>query len=72
MCLTEFLHFKSIPLKVSINEYLEIAKEYSSKKSNVLSMVFWINFQKILKMKLIKKNEQKRFEIIYLILINNL
>ncbi|MFL2637595.1 MAG: transcription antitermination factor NusB [Flavobacteriaceae bacterium] len=35
MCLTEFLYFKSIPLKVSINEYLEIAKEYSSKKSNV-------------------------------------
>ena len=35
MCLTEFLFFKSIPVKASINEYLEIAKEYSSKKSNV-------------------------------------
>ena len=35
MCLTEFLYFKSIPVKASINEYLEIAKEYSSKKSNV-------------------------------------
>jgi len=35
MCLSEFLYFKSIPVKVSINEYLEIAKEYSSKKSNV-------------------------------------
>jgi len=35
MCLAEFLYFKSIPVKVSINEYLEIAKEYSSKKSNV-------------------------------------
>ena len=35
MCLTEFLYFNSIPVKASINEYLEIAKEYSSKKSNV-------------------------------------
>jgi len=35
MCLTEFLYFKSIPVKASINEYLEIAKEYSSRKSNV-------------------------------------
>ena len=35
MCLSEFLFFKSIPLKVSINEYLEIAKEYSSNKSNI-------------------------------------
>ena len=35
MCLTEFLYFKSIPVKVSINEYLEIAKEFSGSKSNV-------------------------------------
>ncbi len=35
MCLAEFLFFKSIPIKASINEYLEIAKEYSSKKSNI-------------------------------------
>jgi len=35
MCLAEFLFFKSIPVKASINEYLEIAKEYSSKKSNI-------------------------------------
>jgi N utilization substance protein B len=35
MCLAEFLFFDSIPLKVSINEYLEIAKEYSSPKSNI-------------------------------------
>lgn len=33
--LTEFLYFKSIPVKVSINEYLEIAKEFSGSKSNV-------------------------------------
>ncbi|MDB3927203.1 transcription antitermination factor NusB [Flavobacteriaceae bacterium] len=35
MCLAEFLFFESIPIKASINEYLEIAKEYSSKKSNI-------------------------------------
>ena len=35
MCLSEFLFFDSIPVKVSINEYLELAKEYSSPKSNV-------------------------------------
>lgn len=35
MCLAEFLFFDSIPLKVSINEYLELAKEYSSPKSNI-------------------------------------
>ncbi len=33
MALTEFFNFPSIPLKVSINEYLDIAKEYSTPKS---------------------------------------
>ena len=35
MCLSEFLFFNSIPIKVSMNEYLELAKEYSSSKSNI-------------------------------------
>lgn len=35
MGLTEFLHFPSIPTKVTINEYLEIAKEYSTPKSSI-------------------------------------
>ncbi len=35
MALCEFVHFSSIPVKVSINEYLEIAKEYSTPKSSV-------------------------------------
>ena len=35
MCLAEFLFFDSIPVKVSINEYIELAKEYSSPKSNI-------------------------------------
>jgi N utilization substance protein B len=34
MALTEFIQFPSIPTKVSINEYLEIAKDYSTEKSS--------------------------------------
>lgn len=34
MAICEFLKFSSIPIKVTINEYLEIAKEYSTKKSS--------------------------------------
>lgn len=33
MALCEIQHFHSIPVKVSINEYLELAKQYSSPKS---------------------------------------
>lgn len=35
MALCEFLYFPSIPEKVTINEYLEIAKEYSTQKSSL-------------------------------------
>lgn len=35
MALCEFVNFPSIPVKVSINEYLEISKEYSTPKSSV-------------------------------------
>ena len=38
MAMTEFIYFPSIPTKVTINEYLEIAKDYSSEKSS-----FFIN-----------------------------
>ena len=34
MALTEFLYFPSIPTKVTINEYIEIAKDYSTRKSS--------------------------------------
>ena len=46
MAITEFLKFPSIPTKVSINEYLEIAKDYSTANSS-----FFINgvLDKILK-----------------------
>jgi len=35
MALTEFIEFSSIPLKVSMNEYIEISKMYSTPKSKV-------------------------------------
>ncbi len=34
MALIEFLYFPSIPTKVTINEYIEIAKDYSTAKSS--------------------------------------
>ncbi len=35
MAICEFQKFSSIPIKVTINEYLEIAKEYSTPKSSI-------------------------------------
>lgn len=35
MAICELLHFSSIPVKVTLNEYLEIAKEYSTPKSSI-------------------------------------
>tara|TARA_B100000795_G_scaffold105014_1_gene77492 strand:- start:5601 stop:6545 length:945 start_codon:yes stop_codon:yes gene_type:complete len=35
MGISEFLHFPSIPVRATINEYLEIAKEYSTPKSSI-------------------------------------
>ena len=35
MGIAEFDYFPSIPVKVTINEYLEIAKEYSTPKSSL-------------------------------------
>ncbi|WP_225870942.1 transcription antitermination factor NusB [Pedobacter cryophilus] len=34
MALAEMIYFTSIPVKVTINEYLEVAKEFSTPKSN--------------------------------------
>jgi len=34
LAITELVHFNSIPVKVSINEYIELSKEYSTPKSN--------------------------------------
>lgn len=35
LAICEFLKFPSIPVKVTINEFLELAKEYSTKKSSI-------------------------------------
>ena len=35
MALTELLHFKSVPVKVTLNEYIELSKWYSTPKSKV-------------------------------------
>lgn len=35
LALSELIHFPAIPIKVSMNEYIEIAKEFSTPKSNL-------------------------------------
>ena len=35
MAISELLYFEEIPVRVTINEYLEIAKDYSTPKSNI-------------------------------------
>jgi len=35
LALTELLHFKSVPVKVTLNEYIELSKWYSTPKSKV-------------------------------------
>jgi N utilization substance protein B len=35
MAISELLYFNEIPIRVTINEYLEIAKDYSTPKSNI-------------------------------------
>ncbi len=34
MAITEFINFPSIPTRVTINEYIEISKDYSTEKSS--------------------------------------
>ena len=35
LAITELLNFKEIPIKVSLNEYIEISKDYSTEKSSL-------------------------------------
>jgi len=59
MCLTEFLNFPSIPIKVTINEYVEISKNYSSpESSNFINGVSNNVFKSLNEKELIKKNER--------------
>ena len=35
LAITELVNFKEIPVKVSLNEYIEISKNYSTEKSSL-------------------------------------
>jgi N utilization substance protein B len=35
MAISEMLNFENIPLKVSLNEYIDISKDYSTPKSKL-------------------------------------
>jgi N utilization substance protein B len=35
MAISELLNFETIPVKVTLNEYIELSKDYSSQKSKV-------------------------------------
>ena len=57
MCITEFKFFENIPYNVSLNEYVEISKDYSSKNSSSFINGILNNIMKDLKDQgLIKKN----------------
>ncbi len=57
MCITEFKFFENIPFNVSLNEYVEISKDYSSNNSSSFINGILNNIMKDLKDQgLIKKN----------------
>ena len=59
MCINEFTSFPSIPVKVSINEYVEISKEYSSPNSSTfINGVLNNIYRKLEKEGMINKNER--------------
>jgi transcription antitermination protein NusB len=49
MALAEIIEFPSIPIKVSLNEYIEIAKDYSTSNSNTFINGILDNIVKYLK-----------------------
>ena len=56
MAIAELLYFPSIPVKVTINEYLELAKEYSTVKSTqFINGVLNVVHQELTEKDLIKK-----------------
>ena len=59
MCIYEFIDFPSVPVKVSLNEYVEISKEYSSPNSSTfINGVLNNIYKNFLEKNLIKKNER--------------
>jgi N utilization substance protein B len=56
MGVCEFLYFETIPVKVTINEYIDLAKEYSTQQSGQFVNGILDNVRKELEQKgLIKK-----------------
>tara|TARA_Y100001960_G_C14780301_1_gene886188 strand:+ start:3365 stop:4258 length:894 start_codon:yes stop_codon:yes gene_type:complete len=51
MAIVELLYFNEIPVKVTLNEYIEIAKDYSTPKSNVFVNGVLDNLSKLYKEK---------------------
>ena len=59
MCISEFMYFPSIPVRVSMNEYVEISKDYSSPESGKFINGVVNNILKDLtKKNLVEKNER--------------
>ena len=59
MCISEFMYFPSIPVRVSMNEYVEISKDYSSPESGKFINGVVNNILKDLtKKNLLEKNER--------------
>ena len=56
MAIAEFVNFTSIPVKVTINEYLEISKEFSTPKSN--SFINGILDKILMRIKSRKRNKE--------------
>ncbi|MDX2190269.1 MAG: transcription antitermination factor NusB [Bacteroidota bacterium] len=57
MCVSEMINFSNIPVKVSINEYIELSKRYSTPKSKMLINGVLDNLsQKLIKDKIIRKS----------------
>ena len=56
LAVTEAMTFKSIPIKVSLNEYIELAKQYSTNKSNsFVNGILDKSFEELKEKGLIKK-----------------
>ena len=57
MAITEMIHFSSIPVKVTINEYVDISKLYSTQKSRqFINGILDVVSQELLKQGLIRKS----------------
>ena len=61
MAIAEFLYFPSIPTNVSINEYVEIAKEFSTPKSNIfINGVLHSVYKELIEQNRLQKNIRGR------------